>query len=140
LFVSFIELKWRPLNSGSYRTPLNSCTASIMATMFFDGGLRLNAVNRVEDEPSAGRENLAPAKKPAPGSPRGFRRANMLSIHASAPKDYLIAEVGLQCSGSIPVAEHCTGFKMSNPASINEGMNFETAPQVCLKVFHGVWA
>ena len=40
----------------------------------------------------------------------------------------------------MPAAEHWTGLRMSNPASRNDGMNFSTAPQECLKVFQDVWA
>ena len=40
----------------------------------------------------------------------------------------------------MPAAEHCTGLIMSNPDSMNKGMNFATAPHECLNVFQRVLA
>lgn len=45
----------------------------------------------------------------------------------------------LSPSAPMPAAEHCTGLRISKPASMNEGMNFDTAPQLCLKVRQVVW-
>ena len=40
----------------------------------------------------------------------------------------------------MPAAEHCTGLRMSKPASMNDSKNRSTAPQECLNVFHVVFA
>ncbi len=56
-------------------------------------------------------------------------------------EDNAIAELGFEFFGfHSRWLEHCTGLRMSKPASMNVGMNFETAPQLCLKVFQEVWA
>jgi hypothetical protein len=38
----------------------------------------------------------------------------------------------------MPAAETWTGLRMSNPASMIEGMSGSRAPQECLKVFQAV--
>jgi hypothetical protein len=40
----------------------------------------------------------------------------------------------------MPLAEHCTGFKMSKPASMKLSRKRTTLPQECLKLFHAVLA
>ena len=42
-------------------------------------------------------------------------------------------------AGSIPRAEHCTGLRMSKPASTIGSSSGSMPPQQCMNVFHGVW-
>ena len=111
-----------------------------MATMFFHGRLGLHVVDRIEDESASRREDLASAQHLLADLCRRSEGENLLRVHAAAPEHDLFAECCFQLFASMPVAEHCTGLRMSIPASRNDGMNFDTAPQECLKIFHDVCA
>ena len=39
----------------------------------------------------------------------------------------------------MPSAEHCTGLRMSKPASMIASSSGAMPPQQCMNVFHGVW-
>src|ERR1017187_6319898 len=90
--------------------------------------------------------------KPPPGAKISHRRRTCSRTSATVPNGSTFCVStpppqkvrfspynAFNCSGSIPVAEHCTGLRMSNPASTNDGKNLITEPQECLKVFHSVW-
>ena len=107
----------------------------------FDGRLRLHIVNRVEDEAAARREDFAPAQNLLPNFGRGPEGQAFFACLRLRPRRPVGSpKFAFNCSGSMPVAEHCTGLRMSKPASMKAGRNFETAPQECLKVFHCVCA
>jgi hypothetical protein len=62
----------------------------------FDWRPRLDVVNRVKDESTARREDLAPAQNLFPNLSRRSKGQNPLRIHSAAPEDDLVAKVRFQ--------------------------------------------
>jgi len=100
----------------------------------FHRGSRLNVVNRVEHRAAAFVERLAPAEHLRRAPPPAYRRAAPAACPRRHPRkpgpgQFLFQDFRFHAGG-----EHCTGLRMSKPASTKEGMNFSTAPQECLNV------
>jgi hypothetical protein len=101
--------------------PLNSWTASIIA-IIFRRGARLDVVDRIEYEPAATGKILHRSSTSRRTSSGVAERQRLLGVHPAAPERQPVAPYRLfSPSGSMPAAEHCTGLRMSKPASMNEG-------------------
>jgi hypothetical protein len=103
-------------------------------------GIRQHIMNCVEHKTSIRRQRphngLRPLRAPLPAS----RTVRFFAYQPHHPRTRVDRHKrAFKILGSMPAAEHCTGLIMSNPDSINNGMNFSTAPQQCLNVFQEVW-
>jgi len=91
------------------------------------GHVGLNVVHGSEDKSSVGRKGADESSYLILYLFRGAKRQQILRIQPSPPKDDILPYSRFSLRGSIPTAEICTGFKISNPDSINSGIRSYTA-------------
>ena len=103
----------------------------------FDGRVALDVVDRVEDEPAAVVEDRRSARGPR-GRPRpACRRPASSACPRRRPRTPGRRPNSLfSRRGSMSAAEHCTGLRMSKPASMKSGSRSQTLPQEWMNVFH----
>jgi len=84
----------------------------------FDGRLRLNVVNGVEDEAAAGGEDLTAAQHLLADLCRRSEGQYVLRVYAAAPEDNALAEVCLQL-GRV----HAGGRALHGVQNVDTGFN-----------------
>jgi hypothetical protein len=119
------------------RTPLNSCTASIIETIFCTGVPACTLCMVLKTNPPP-REKTSQRRNTCSRTSPGTEGECLLCVHAAAPEHHRAAKLVVQRLGIHSCRRALHGFRMSKPASMNDGRNFETAPQECLNVFHSV--
>jgi len=96
-------------------------------------------VDGVEDEAAALAEDADALADFRAHLVDGAEGQRLLRVDSAAQKTSLSPYLAFSIAGSIPAAEHCTGFKMSTPASTNASRRGPTAPQEWKKILHGVF-
>src|SRR5271165_1024869 len=122
-----------------YPRPLNSLTASNIATMFATGvpACTLWIESNTKPPPSEKiSQRSITSRRTSAGAPNG----KVCCVSTPPPqKTSLPLYFAFSIFGSMPLAEHWTGLMMSMPASIIDSKNRSDEPQECLKIFQVVF-